>query len=93
MSKLTHIFVLSCKKATLLIEKSNGSALNPLQRVQLALHLKICDGCLNYQKQSRIIEELLKNDPTTLTGFSGLKLSDKSKELIQRAIDEKTRKK
>ncbi len=92
MKTLMHIFVLSCKKATLLIEKKQAGPLNPLLRLQLFVHLKICDGCLNYEKQSRVIETLLKNDYNTLEKLPGLQLSEKSKALIQKSIEEKIKK-
>jgi len=91
--KLMHILILSCKKATFLIEKSQAHPLGLIDRLQLKLHLKLCDGCFRYQKQSLFIENLLKNDQKDLSNISGLKLSDKSKELIQKAIEENLKKK
>lgn len=92
-NRLIHIFVLSCRRATLLIEKSQSKKLGPIQRMQLSFHLKLCDGCLQYQEQSKFIEDLLQKDHDTLSKLSGMKLSDKSKELIQKAINEKFKKK
>lgn len=93
MKKLIHLLVLSCKKATFLIEKSQAKPLGFIDRMQLSIHLKLCDGCLRYQKQSLFIEGLLKMDQKDLSTLSGLTLSDKSKELIQRTIEENLRKK
>lgn len=92
MKKLTHLAILSCKKATLLIEKQQVQRLNPIRRAQLFMHLKICDGCFQYQQQSLLIEKLLKEKNHTLSQLSELSLSDKSKALIQKLIDEKMKK-
>ncbi len=93
MNKLVHIFILSCKRATFLIEKSQARRLGLIDRIQLRFHLKLCDGCGRYQKQSLFIENLLKGDQKDLSKMAGLQLSDKSKELIQRAIEENLKKK
>lgn len=93
MKTLTHIIVLSCRKATMLIEKSQTGRINPIRRLQLYFHLKMCDGCLRYQKQSSFVENLLKNDHDTLSKISNLELSLKSKDFIQKAIEEKFKKK
>lgn len=92
-TKLLHILVLSCKRATFLIEKSHGRRLGLIDRFQLKIHLKLCDGCVRYQKQSLFIENLLINDPKNVSNLSDLKLSEKSKELIQKAIEENLKKK
>ena len=88
-----HLAILSCKKATFLIEKSQVRRLSFLQRLQLKMHLKICDGCFNYQRQSRLIEGLLKSAHTDFSTPTGFKLSEKSKSLIQKKIEENLKKK
>ena len=60
MKSIVHFFVLSCLKATLLIEKRNVLPLSILQRIQLKLHLRICDKCSKYEKQSEVIDTILK---------------------------------
>ena len=60
MKLIVHFFVLSCLKATLLIEKRNVLPLSLLQRIQLKLHLRICDNCTKYEKQSEVIDTILK---------------------------------
>lgn len=54
--------MLSCQKATELIEQKTETALNKRNKIQLLFHLKSCSGCSNYEKQSRIIEEALKSE-------------------------------
>lgn len=88
-----HLAILSCKKATFLIEKSQVRRLSLLQRLQLKVHLKICDGCFNYQKQSLFIEGVLKSGYADFSNTAEFKLSEKSKSLIQKTIEDKLKKK
>ena len=52
--------MLSCKKATELVEKNNICLLNLRERLQLYMHTNMCDGCMAYQKQSILIDKVLK---------------------------------
>lgn len=54
-----NILVLSCKRASGLIEKRIHFSLNPVERVQLFVHTSMCDACMSYQKQSIDMDELL----------------------------------
>lgn len=89
MKKLMNLIVLSCHKATLLIEKSHNQPLSFLDKVQLSMHLKICDKCVGYQKQSLLIENVLKANHQNLSNPSNFKLSDDYKSLIKNVIDKK----
>jgi hypothetical protein len=60
MKKLVHILMLSCKKATMLIEKSMLVKLSFKDKVQLTLHKSMCDACTAYEKQSKKMDEILK---------------------------------
>lgn len=79
--------MLSCQKATFLIEKGNGKPLSFMDKLQLSMHLKMCSKCADYQKQSVLIEKLLKSNHKNNSNLSNFKLSDTSKLRIQRAID------
>ena len=57
MKKLMHILLLSCIKATELIEKRFYFKLSFKEKLQLKLHKTMCDACTNYEKHSRIIEK------------------------------------
>jgi len=57
-------------------------------RIQLKIHLSICDNCTEYQKQSFLIENCMKNNIQEFLKSSGFKLSDTSKIRIQKAIEE-----
>ena len=59
MKKLMHILLLSCLKATELIEKRFYFKLSFKERLQLKLHKMVCDACSNYEKQSLVIEKAI----------------------------------
>lgn len=59
MKKLMNYLMLSCKKATELIEKRALVRLSFKEKVQLRMHKSMCDACTAYEKQSRKIDELL----------------------------------
>lgn len=51
--------MLSCKRASGLIEKKASLSLNPLEKVQLFFHTSICDACKNYEMQSKDLDSML----------------------------------
>lgn len=55
-----HIFVLSCTKATFLIEKKLHTKLNIVERVQLHIHLSLCSHCSNYNIKAEVLDKLTK---------------------------------
>ena len=59
MKKLMNYLMLSCKKATELIEKRSLVRLTFKEKVQLHMHKSMCDACTTYEKQSKKIDELL----------------------------------
>lgn len=62
MKKLVHMVMLSCKKATELIEKKFLTKLSFKENLQLHLHKSICDACTAYEKQSKRIDEILQSN-------------------------------
>lgn len=51
--------MLSCKKATELMEKQSLVGLSAREKFRLRLHTSMCDGCTAYQKQSLLIDKIL----------------------------------
>ena len=51
--------MLSCKKATELIEKQSLAGLSRKEKFRLRLHTSMCSGCTAYQKQSVLIDKFL----------------------------------
>lgn len=62
IKKMMHILMLSCKKATELIEKQNYFGLNSVEKIQLRMHTSMCNACSNYQKQSQKIDTYLEKN-------------------------------
>ena len=56
-----HILFLSCLKATKLIEKKLHFKLSFREKMQMKLHLMMCDACTKYEKQSILIEKGIIN--------------------------------
>jgi len=51
--------MLSCKKATELIEKRQVGKLALMERLQLSMHTSMCDACSAYEKQSVMINRAI----------------------------------
>jgi NMD protein affecting ribosome stability and mRNA decay len=88
MIKQLQIIFLSCQKATLLIEMSHEKPLSFSKKIQLKVHLSLCDRCNRYQKQSLLIETILKSNYKAPLKTNGLKLSDASKTRLKKVIEE-----
>lgn len=74
--------MLSCKKATALMEKQSLLGLSLKEKFRLRLHIKMCDGCTAYQKQSIMIDEFLhhhlgKKTEETIPHIENKKLRDR----------------
>jgi hypothetical protein len=52
--------MLSCVKATELMEMKEHVPLGLLKTLQLHMHSAMCSGCRNYMKQSLLIDELIE---------------------------------
>lgn len=61
MSKLMNTLMLSCKKASELIDKQSVIKLSIKEKVMLHMHTSMCGGCKAYQKQSKLLDEFLQN--------------------------------
>ena len=61
MIKLMNLLMLSCKKATLLIEKRQGFSLSIKEKMQVKLHASMCNACRSYEKQNSVINGAISN--------------------------------
>lgn len=50
----------SCRKATDLLERREFRALGTGERIGLWLHLRVCDACRAYERQSIMLDGLMK---------------------------------
>ena len=59
MKKIMNFLMLSCKKASALIDKKSLFGLTWKEKVMLHMHTSMCDFCTAYQKQSKLIDGVL----------------------------------
>lgn len=85
MKKLMNLLMLSCRKATELVEKKQYFKLNPLEKIQLYFHTRMCDACHTYEKQSHQIDEIFKShtNPDQLHHPSKPLADDLKKKIIE----------
>ena len=57
MKKLMNKLMLSCRKASELIEKKTAFRLTRIETIQLFMHTRMCDACQLYYKQSKFIDD------------------------------------
>jgi len=89
MMRLMNLLMLSCRKATELMEKKNRAPLKALETLQLFMHTRMCDACTQYEKQSHFIDNLLKKQGNTPDNLQSPQktLSDEAKALIIRELE------
>ena len=56
---IMNAMMLSCVKATQLVEMKESAPLGFIRTMQLHIHTAMCSGCRNYMKQSQLINQLL----------------------------------
>ncbi len=52
--------MLSCEKATELIEKKKLFKLSRIEKIQLFMHTSVCKYCARYEKQSTLLDDFFK---------------------------------
>jgi hypothetical protein len=52
--------MISCKKATELISRSQDEELSPQEALSLKIHLFICECCAQFQKHTGILRQVLR---------------------------------
>jgi len=57
---IMNSMMLSCVKATELMEMKEHVPLSFIKNMQLYMHTAMCSGCRNYMKQTKLIDELLR---------------------------------
>jgi predicted anti-sigma-YlaC factor YlaD len=58
MNKMNKM-MLSCVRATELMELKEVVPLSITKKIQLKMHVAMCSGCRNYMKQTKLINQLL----------------------------------
>jgi predicted anti-sigma-YlaC factor YlaD len=87
MKKLMNILMLSCKKAGELIERKQDEELATVKKLQLKLHLSMCNLCSDYAQKSKSINRLLNSYHSSMPDIlKEEKLSEKDKEDIKKKL-------
>ncbi|MBS1664864.1 MAG: hypothetical protein JST68_27705 [Bacteroidetes bacterium] len=81
----------NCRHATYLIEKRQHVRLTLRERIELAIHLSGCSVCRLFQKQSRMINKMIKG-VFRAKEEEGRRLDEDFKRTMQRQIDERLNK-
>ncbi len=55
--------MLNCKQVSELVSHSMDRRLGWLERWRLGVHLKVCEGCRNFQKQVSFLRTAFRNHP------------------------------
>ncbi len=93
MKRLMNKMMLSCDKATTLIEKKSGDKLSWVENFQLKMHTAMCSACKQYQRQSVFLNKAIKNqlsDTTSLFPEDNLHLETAARKRIQGEIENNT---
>ena len=56
---ILSMLVYSCEKATLLAESAEHRPLGTVASFRFWLHMRICAGCRNFERQSKLLDEYL----------------------------------
>jgi len=76
--------IISCKKATELIDKASFVDLTPAEKAKLIIHLSLCSTCKNYKDESGKLDNLLKHVHQEEKKLS----SDDKRELLKKLFNE-----
>lgn len=82
MRRLMNILMLSCKRATSLIEKKKLARLSRKEQLQLKMHMSMCKACNAYSEQSDIIDKSLESYWSESNSKDKNTLSESSKQKI-----------
>ena len=78
----------NCRKATFLIEKKQIGKITLREKIELSIHLAGCSICKTFEKQSLVINHMVKS-LFNASQHHNLKLDDDFKKDLQKRLDEK----
>ena len=87
MKKIMTVMMLSCRKATELVEKRAVQGLTTTERIRLRVHLSMCRACSGYEHQSQVIDKALTRLIHQSDANNG-SLNEDTKEQIRQKIRE-----
>lgn len=81
--------MISCTKATALIEKKSVFALSFAEQFRLRMHTTLCSACAQYQQQSVLIDNLLQHAFAHLPTIASVDNTDRVNNLITKILNKK----
>ena len=78
--------MMTCKQASKLISQSLDRPLSWSERMQLRLHMMICDACSQFKKQLNLLRVALQNIKTNIENDSTITLPLAAKARIMEQI-------
>ncbi|ATP58221.1 hypothetical protein CPT03_17985 [Pedobacter ginsengisoli] len=78
----------NCRKATYLIEKQQIGRITTREKLELKIHLAGCSICKTFQRQSILINHMVRNLFQS-SSQTDLKLDEDFKKDLQKRIDQK----
>jgi hypothetical protein len=54
---------LNCKEVSVLLSQSEDRRIGLLERLRLRAHLKVCVGCMNFQRQLNFLRKAVRQHP------------------------------
>ena len=79
--------MLSCRKATELVEKRAVQGLTTTERIRLRVHLSMCRACSGFEHQSQVLDKALTRMMHQSEADNG-SLDEEAKERIRQKIRE-----
>lgn len=64
---IMNVMMFSCVKATELMELKEEAPLSFIKNMQLHMHVALCSGCRNYMKQTKLINQLLHKNFSSMS--------------------------
>lgn len=74
--------LLSCRKASMLMDKRSALGLSLIERGQLLAHRSICKTCRIYARQVRILDRMLEQYLSDIDFAKDAKLSPEARERL-----------
>ena len=54
---------LNCKEVSVLLSQTEDRRISLLERLRLRAHLKVCVGCMNFQRQLNFLRKAIRQHP------------------------------
>lgn len=95
MKALMNTLMLSCTKATGLIEKKTLEGLSFTENMRLSMHTAMCNACKQYHRQSILLNRAISiqmNAPPETFSKKNIRLGIQARQRIQEDIEKNLRK-